>query len=195
MPRRPASVTQADIARMIRAAQQCGLTITRLVVRSDGVAVETSAAGATDAAGRGKEQAGEDRAPAVAQTDYRQRYYDELGFDPKTMDHSDMMRLQQEAHVRWKVDFVKTALGKRERDALRQFAGQQVGKLVAWKSIKGLGINTAQRLEARGFIEIRHRANEPARLDGYILTISGSEAAWTLRELDVEEKDFVDRSR
>jgi len=42
MSNRRATVTQADIARAIRAAKKEGLTVARLVVRSDGVAVETS---------------------------------------------------------------------------------------------------------------------------------------------------------
>ena len=41
MPRRAAVVTQADIARAIRVVQEAGLPVIRVVVRSDGVAVET----------------------------------------------------------------------------------------------------------------------------------------------------------
>lgn len=44
MPRRPATVTQADIARTIRAMLQAGLTVVRVVARGDGVAIETDAA-------------------------------------------------------------------------------------------------------------------------------------------------------
>lgn len=43
MPRRAATVTQADIARVIRAVRDAGLPVVRVVVRADGVAVETSA--------------------------------------------------------------------------------------------------------------------------------------------------------
>ena len=39
---RRATVTQADIARAIRAAQATGLTVARIVVRPDGVAIETT---------------------------------------------------------------------------------------------------------------------------------------------------------
>lgn len=42
MPRRAATVTQADVARAIRAAKQEGLTVTRIVVRPDGAFVETA---------------------------------------------------------------------------------------------------------------------------------------------------------
>lgn len=41
MPRRPAAITQADVARVIRAVQAVGLPVLRVVVRPDGVAVET----------------------------------------------------------------------------------------------------------------------------------------------------------
>jgi hypothetical protein len=41
MPRRAATVTQADVHRAIRAARQAGLTIYRVVARPDGVSIET----------------------------------------------------------------------------------------------------------------------------------------------------------
>ena len=49
LPASRAVVTQAAIARAIRAAQAAGLTIARIVVRSDGVSVETADAPAVDA--------------------------------------------------------------------------------------------------------------------------------------------------
>lgn len=42
MSRRPALVTQADVARAIRAAQNAGLRVVRVVARPDGVSIETS---------------------------------------------------------------------------------------------------------------------------------------------------------
>ena len=42
MPRRGATVTQADIARTIRAMVAAGLKISRCVTRPDGVAIETT---------------------------------------------------------------------------------------------------------------------------------------------------------
>lgn len=41
MPRRAAMVTQADVARVIRVMEAAGLSLHRVVVRPDGVAVET----------------------------------------------------------------------------------------------------------------------------------------------------------
>lgn len=46
----PARVTQAEVARAIRAARAEGLTIVRIVARTDGIAVETDAAPPADAA-------------------------------------------------------------------------------------------------------------------------------------------------
>lgn len=40
MPRTAAPATEAQIRRVIRAAQKCGLTISAIVPRGDGVAVE-----------------------------------------------------------------------------------------------------------------------------------------------------------
>jgi hypothetical protein len=45
MPRRPATVTQADVARSIRAVMAAGLTIIRVVTRPDGVSIETATEG------------------------------------------------------------------------------------------------------------------------------------------------------
>ncbi|ACL62095.1 hypothetical protein [Methylobacterium nodulans] len=42
MSRRQAVVRQADIARTIRAMRDAGLTVVRVVVRPDGVALETT---------------------------------------------------------------------------------------------------------------------------------------------------------
>jgi hypothetical protein len=39
---RPATVTQADVARVIRACRQEGLEIKRIVVRKDGVSIEAA---------------------------------------------------------------------------------------------------------------------------------------------------------
>lgn len=42
MSNRPATVTQADVERAIRACQRRGVPIVRVVVRKDGVAIETA---------------------------------------------------------------------------------------------------------------------------------------------------------
>lgn len=43
MSRRSALVTQAEIARAVRATMAAGLTVVRVVTRPDGVAIETGA--------------------------------------------------------------------------------------------------------------------------------------------------------
>lgn len=47
MPRRGATVTQADVSRAIRATKAAGLTIVRIVARPDGIAIETAEAPVT----------------------------------------------------------------------------------------------------------------------------------------------------
>lgn len=42
MSPRPATVSQADVVRAIKACQKAGIAIARIVVRGDGVAIETS---------------------------------------------------------------------------------------------------------------------------------------------------------
>jgi hypothetical protein len=45
MSNRRAIATQADVSRAIRAAQKAGLTVVRVIVREDGIAVETAEGG------------------------------------------------------------------------------------------------------------------------------------------------------
>lgn len=64
MPRRAATVTQADIARAIRAIQAAGLPVSRIVVRPDGVIVETiPSKDQANQAEQAAEVANEDRVP------------------------------------------------------------------------------------------------------------------------------------
>lgn len=42
MSNRPATVTQADVQRVIRACRKEGVAIARVVVRGDGVSIETT---------------------------------------------------------------------------------------------------------------------------------------------------------
>lgn len=42
MPRRAATVTQADVARVIRAAKQEGLHLVRIVITAEGASIEIS---------------------------------------------------------------------------------------------------------------------------------------------------------
>jgi len=105
-------------------------------------------------------------------------YYKRIGFDPHTMDNADLKRLHAEAEARWKVSIPGTPLTKRETDSLKQFAGCKAGTFKDGNKIKGCGPDTSDRLEARGYIEVRMKA--PDRLDGYILTTSGEEAVQLL---------------
>lgn len=110
----------------------------------------------------------------TSKNDPIQKYYDKLGFDPNTMDAADMKRLHAAAEAKWKASIPGTPLGRREQNALLQLSKHPVGELIAHNAIKGCGPDTADRLEARGFIEIRSSAD---RLIGYIFTADGFAAS------------------
>jgi hypothetical protein len=109
-----------------------------------------------------------------------QEYHDRIGFDPRTMDASETRRLQEAADIQWRASVPGSPLNKLEQKALLQFERHGAGVLVSCNAIKGLGLNTADRLEARGFIDIHFRS--PDRLEGYVLTDAGLSATQALRE-------------
>lgn len=61
MQRKGATVTQADVARVLRAARSAGFTSVRMVVKSDGVVIEASEAERT----REEEQPQRDERPEM----------------------------------------------------------------------------------------------------------------------------------
>jgi predicted DNA-binding transcriptional regulator AlpA len=105
-----------------------------------------------------------------------QKHYDQMGFDPLTMDGSEYTRLYREAEDKWRASIPGTPLGKRERKALAQLAEHGVGVPVHWTKIKDCGPDTEERLKARGFLETRGQTKFPDRIDTYILTEAGLNA-------------------
>lgn len=85
-------------------------------------------------------------------SDPPQEWYDGLGFDPKTMDRSELPRLRKEAHAKWKASIPGTKLIKRELSALKQLCELGVGVRVPQIQIKGCGDDTLDRLDARGYV-------------------------------------------
>lgn len=85
-------------------------------------------------------------------SDPLQEWYDGLGFDPKTMDRSELPRLMKEAHAKWKASIPGTRLIKRELSALKQLCELGVGVRVPQIQIKGCGDDTLDRLDARGYV-------------------------------------------
>jgi excisionase family DNA binding protein len=111
-----------------------------------------------------------------------QKWYDSLGFDPRTMNDTDFKRLYDEAEaVRIKL-IPSSAMLRTEESALRQLALYEMGTPVHRRKIKGCGAVTEEKLHARGFIELRMRLKFPDRVDSYILTPQGAEAARLLDE-------------
>jgi hypothetical protein len=156
MPRGRSRFTQADVTRAIKAVLGAGLPVTGIRLDADGFTVLTGqshpiagrtseAKNALDAAmahlqtvygpGEDEELADASRVdapqrhrPIPGQSDPIQKYYDEIGFDPETMNDSDLARLQQVAEERWRASIPGSALNKRERTALLQFQHRQVTK-------------------------------------------------------------------
>ncbi|WP_189635619.1 hypothetical protein [Rhizobium grahamii] len=105
------------------------------------------------------------------------RWYDDLGFDPRTMDEADMTRLMAEAHAKWMASIPGTKIGKREEAALRKLAAIGVNVRVLETEVKGCGNETMDRLQARGFIGRRQTLTEEEVRDNRTL-----EEIWLLKE-------------
>ncbi len=101
------------------------------------------------------------------------KYYDDLGFDPRTMGKKEMHELTQAAAKRWRASIPGTPLNKRERNSLVQFGRLGANVKVSWDQIKGMGPDTVDRLEARGFIEVRYHNNDKTHLESFLLTDAG----------------------
>jgi len=95
----------------------------------------------------------ERRSVAVPDDPDIKRYYQRIGFDPKTMDQSDLTRLVAKSEDEWKASIPGTPLIKREMSALAKLAEIGVGVYVRGYDVKGCGEETQDRLEARGFID------------------------------------------
>lgn len=111
-------------------------------------------------------------------------YYDRIGFNPKTMNEADMKRLMAEADARWRDEIPSQPMNKLECKVLLQLLSFGQGAEVPWRSIKGCGPDTQERLDARGFIEMRMQTKFPDRISAFILTRSGWEAACGLKNDD-----------
>ena len=106
-----------------------------------------------------------------------QKWYDSLGLDPHTMNEDDMRRLMAKAEDEWIASIPSKKLLKTEVSSLMQLKEYGVGNPVPWQKIKGCGAVTEERLKARGFIEFQMQTKFPDRVQAYILTEAGHEAA------------------
>lgn len=104
-------------------------------------------------------------------------HYKKLGFDPRTMKDTDYTRLYGEAEARWKASIPGTPLQKRERDALRQLNAYGPNVPVLWSKIKNCGIDTTERLHARGFIDTTPHPKHADSVEFLILTEAGHKEA------------------
>ncbi|KXO74913.1 hypothetical protein [Brucella anthropi] len=106
-----------------------------------------------------------------------QRYYREIGFDPRTMGERERGELQKKAEQEWVTSVPGRPIGKRETDALEDLSKHGVGVFVDWSGVRGCGPDTMDRLVARGFITTKNMQKYPDRIAGLILTKAGM-AAW-----------------
>ncbi|WP_234906236.1 AlpA family transcriptional regulator [Rhizobium rhizogenes] len=109
--------------------------------------------------------------------DPMKEYYDKLGFDPATMEHADLVRLQNEAHQRWIAEIPSLPLNKLEGKVLAQFAVFGANIKISSSDIKHCGPDTEERLLARGFIKTFPMVKYPDRIGFYMLTDAGFDAA------------------
>ena len=106
---------------------------------------------------------------STSECDPLAEWHRKIGFDPESMTEADRLRLMREAHARWKASIPSTALNKREHKALLQLRPHTAGKKIDYGQVK-IGPDTADRLEARDFIEILQQGD---RCTGFILTGQG----------------------
>ncbi|MDC9834324.1 hypothetical protein [Rhizobium binxianense] len=105
------------------------------------------------------------------------KYYDDLGFDPRTMDENDMERLMAANRAQWEASIPSSRLGKREVKALEFFAAIGANIRVNVSDVKNCGPDTEDRLKIRGFIETFPHQRFPNQSGYYMLTDAGL-AAW-----------------
>lgn len=79
-------------------------------------------------------------------------WYEKIGFDPRTMNKTDLERLKAEAEQRWKASIRDKKIGKREWAVLKQLVKAGVGTRMHEAKVPGSGIDTLERLVARGFV-------------------------------------------
>jgi hypothetical protein len=188
MSRRPARCTEADIKRALKAALSANPPMAVEILPNGTIRIVPFEGALHRPSDCANEEAGNswddfitkpdsskyEQTRLPAKNDQVRKWYDQIGYDPNTMDIADFMRLIDADAAKWRASIPGTPLQMREKDVLRQFKHFRVGDLIDSKAIKGCGPGTAERLETRGYIEVRQTID---RLIGYVLTNEGLDAA------------------
>lgn len=103
------------------------------------------------------------------------KWYDSIGFDPRTMGREDMTRLMETAHEEWAASIPGTPLIKRELTVLGQLATYGVGEKIHRTKFK-CGPDTEDRLKARGYLVTFPDERFPERIGYYMFTETAGEA-------------------
>lgn len=105
------------------------------------------------------------------------KYYDQLGFDPWTMNENDLKRLTAANRAAWEASIPGSRLGKREIKALNFLASMGPNTRVHWRDLKDCGPDTEERLKIRGYLKTEPQENYPDRIGNYMLTDEGFAAS------------------
>jgi hypothetical protein len=216
MSRRPARFTEADIRRAAKVAKQLGMAVEikpdgtiRIVPYKgelfDGLSDSALRASAELAKGndiwpRGSSsRTSKEWSPEAALTmTNRQRLLQD--FMPSgelrkmrledyrgamALSESDRDAFLEEYWNAWAASLTSCPLNKRERKALQELSLMPMGELISFDQIS-VGLQTAERLEGRGFLKVNYRTDRPDPPPGYVLTLAGLKAT---KELLTEGSD------
>lgn len=175
MPRRKLDLTERQIRAIIRAAKKEKVAI-EIGLGNAVVRILANSAVPEDLATLIEREANDARA------DYEHRDLVTPRQEIPEWVHSGVRKVLAEGAL-WEYSEFKShvqgkPLNKREREALKILSTFGVGRELAWKDLS-IGLNTQDRLEARGFIDVIPHPKFADRIGSVALTIAGLAAAET----------------
>ncbi|MBK1866410.1 hypothetical protein [Taklimakanibacter albus] len=88
----------------------------------------------------------------------------EIDFGPYPKQSSSVSDASDAADEQWLASLASKPLGKRERGVLIQLVAHGAGVPVHWNNIKNCGFQTANQLEARGFLDVVYEGDKGGTL-------------------------------
>lgn len=96
--------------------------------------------------------------------------------ETRGMSEAELATYWREREKAWRESIPGTPLNKREIAALERLACAPLGQAVPAKHLPGCGVDTTERLRARGFIETRPLDRSSDRIGYFVLTALGLKA-------------------